>query len=87
MSNDKSNGHRGKLFGANGKYPQGHLNNEDEGELRLGIGHSDGKVIINFGKSVTWIAFDPEQAIEIACQILGTAKKIKGELPHMKEQS
>ncbi len=87
MSNNKIKGRSEHWFGATGMYPQGHLNDDDEGELRLGIGQSEGKVIINFGKSITWIAFDADQAIEIAGTILVEARKIKGELSHMKEQT
>ena len=79
MTDKEFNYLRGKLLGATGGYPQGHFN-DDEGELRLGIGVSEDKVIIHFGKSVTWIGFDADQAIELACQILGMAKKIKTEL-------
>lgn len=53
-------------LGATGKFPQGHLSPEDEGELMLGIGVMDGKVILNFGKPVMWIGFDHEQAIQLA---------------------
>ena len=85
MSNDKTNGLPNKLFGATGKYPQGHLNDDDEGELRIGIGVSEGKVVINFGTPVVWIGFDADQAIELACHILGTAKKIKDEVYNEKD--
>ena len=88
MTDDKNNENmRGKFFGATGKFPQGHLNEDDEGELKIGIGVSEGKVVINFGTPVVWIGFDADQAVELACHILGTAKKIKDELPHMGEQT
>ncbi len=78
MSDDKTIG-LPKLFGATGEYPQGHLRDDDEGELHLGIGVSEGKVIINFGKAVSWIGFDADQATEIGGNILLMAKKIKEE--------
>ncbi len=87
MSDDKTNDSPSKFFGATGKFPQGHLNDEDEGELKIGIGVSEGKVVINFGTPVVWIGFDVDQAIELACHILGTAKKIKEDLPYMKEKT
>lgn len=49
-----------------GEYPEGKLNNTDEGALTVGIGHQAGKVVITFPKQVSWIGFTPEQAIEIA---------------------
>lgn len=53
-------------LGPTGNFPQGKLNSNDEGELALGITHDKGKVIIDFGKPVAWIGFDPKQAKEIA---------------------
>jgi len=53
-------------IGPTGKFPQGRLTDNDEGELRVAIGQKDGKVVIDFGKPVAWIGFDPEQAEQIA---------------------
>lgn len=49
-----------------GEYPAGKLNAADEGALAVGIGHQHGKVVLQFPKSVAWIGFTPEQAVEIA---------------------
>jgi hypothetical protein len=32
----------------------------------VGIGHQQGKVVIQFPKAVSWLGFTPEQAIQIA---------------------
>jgi hypothetical protein len=48
------------------RFPLGKLTPEDEGELRLGITHVDGKVVLDFGKPVAWIGFTAEQAEQIA---------------------
>ena len=55
-------------YGATGKFPGGKLDETDEGELRFGVGHdaATGKVVINFGKSVSWLATDAEQAFALA---------------------
>jgi hypothetical protein len=49
-----------------GEYPHGKLNNTDEGAIAVGIGHQQGKVVIQFPKAVSWLGFTPEQAIQIA---------------------
>jgi hypothetical protein len=63
-------------FGATGKFPQGKLNDSDEGEIRLGISNFKGKVIMNFGKPTAWIGFDPKQARDIAEMLLKHADRI-----------
>jgi hypothetical protein len=65
-------------FGATGKFPQGQLGPDDEGELRIGIAHdSKGTVLINFGKEVSWLGMPPPVAIEFAKQILKHAGVFK----------
>lgn len=53
-------------LGATGNFPLGKLSEDDEGELRLAIGHTPEKVLLNFGKPVAWIGFAPDEAEEIA---------------------
>jgi len=65
-------------FGDTGRYPQGALSKDDEGELRFGVTTHNGKVVLNFGKPVEWIGFDADQAIEIAQQLIKRAGEIKG---------
>lgn len=57
-------------LGATGNFPQGKITERDEGELKLAVGHSPGKVIITFGKEVAWIGFTPQQAKDIAASLL-----------------
>lgn len=40
------------------KYPDGKLNENDNGELRIATYVKDGRVILDFGKDVSWIGFD-----------------------------
>jgi len=42
------------------KYPDGKLNNRDEGALRIATFVKDGRVIIDFGKDVSWFGFDKQ---------------------------
>lgn len=55
-------------IGSTGKFPQGKLNKDDEGELALRIGHDMVKelVIIEFGKNVSWLALDPATALQLS---------------------
>lgn len=59
-------------LGATGAYPQGKLNETDEGELNLAIcrDEGDGRIMIMFGKPVAWLAFSREEAVELASSIL-----------------
>ena len=52
-------------LGATGKFPMGKLNEDDEGELRLALGLSNGKIIFNFGKPVAWLGLDYETATSL----------------------
>jgi hypothetical protein len=68
---------RNNRFGATGKFPQGKLDPNDEGELSFGIGN-DGKLVhVNFGKPVIWFALTPDDAIRIGNGLIEQAKNIK----------
>jgi len=76
-----------KKIGPTGQYPNGELNEYDEGELILAVGCMKGNVIVDFGKPVAWIALPPYQAIEWAQAILKHAltlieSETKGEVGH-----
>lgn len=50
--------------GATGKYPDGKLGQNDEGELVIAISLLDGNHIrIEFGKSITWMAMNRNEAV------------------------
>lgn len=59
-------------FGATGTHPEGVLNDDDEGALRIGVAFDkkDGLVHLEFGKPVAWTAFPPEMAITLARSLL-----------------
>lgn len=46
-------------------YPDGKLNEEDEGEIGILIGLEDGNVIIQFPSPVVWLGLPGDQAIEM----------------------
>lgn len=64
-----------------GEFPDGKLNAQDEGALAVGIGHQDGRVVITFPKSVTWIGFTPDQAIDIAQSLIDHARQCGSKKP------
>ena len=62
-------------LGATGEFPEGKVSEDDEGELQLAVGRQGGKVIISFGKAVSWIGIDPGQAEELGNIIIKKAKE------------
>ncbi len=46
-------------FGATKRFPEGKINNSDEGELVIGVTHDSAHVIVNFGKPIVWLGFGP----------------------------
>lgn len=66
-------------LGPTGKFPEGHLNADDEGEIAIAIGKKDDKVILDFGKPIAWIGFTAEQAEQIASSLIEKASQIREE--------
>lgn len=62
-------------FGATGRHPEGKFTEEDEGQIRFGVAEKDGKVVLDFGKKVQWIAATPEQAKDLAGSLLNKARE------------
>lgn len=58
-----------------GEFPDGRLNKDDEGAVAVAIGHDQGRVKMQFPKNLNWIAFTPEQAIDIAQTLIEHARK------------
>lgn len=57
------------------RFPDGKMNDQDEGELMLAAGIEDGEVIIRFGKPIAWIGMTPEGAAQLAEILLEKARK------------
>lgn len=64
-------------LGATGRFPEGKLNSDDEGELRFEVAFDplNGIVRIDFGKPVTWLGLSPETAIAFAELLLKAAQR------------
>jgi hypothetical protein len=67
-------------LGATGRFPQGQLNPDDEGEIRVAVAADpkQQKVIIDFGKRVAWIGFDAAQATELGELLIAKAMECRG---------
>lgn len=64
-------------LGATGEFPEGKLNATDEGALRIAIGIESGKLRIDFGKPVAWVAMPKMNAIMFAEAIMRAATDLK----------
>lgn len=62
--------------GATGKFPQGKLREDDEGELRVAMGTVDGKIVLDFGKPLKWVAMTPEEALTFASKLQDRAAEL-----------
>lgn len=63
-------------LGATNKFPQGKLNKDDEGELRMAVFERNGKIIIDFGKDLNWIGFGKEEAQSLGELLINKAKNL-----------
>ena len=70
-------GFREEFLGPTGRFPEGKLTKTDEGEIQIGLTHKDGKVVLAFGKAITWIGFTPRQADDIADALRSHAEKAR----------
>lgn len=60
--------------GAIGSFPEGKLKPDDEGAIQFAVGEADGKVVIDFGTQVHWLAMTPQQAADFASAVLKHAR-------------
>jgi len=65
-----------QVLGPTDEYPDGMLNQEDEGELQIAVGPKGGKVAILFGKPVAWIAMTPSQAFKLSADLFNLASSM-----------
>lgn len=57
-------------LGATGRFPEGKLIAHDEGEIQFSVGLHQGKVVLDFGKSVAWVGMSGNQAIDLGNVLL-----------------
>lgn len=64
-------------LGGTGAFPEGRSQPNDEGELKMAIGVTDGGLVhIEFGKPIAWLSMSPGQAKEMAALLLRHAASI-----------
>lgn len=66
-----------RKIGPTGDYPEGKLNEADEGGLRVAIGVHDNRIILQFGKQVSWLGMDPENAQSMGEKLIQMAQTIR----------
>jgi len=64
-----------ETLGATGEFPEGKLNEDDEGELKMAVGHKGKLVFIDFGKPVKWMGMNPTEALQLAKMITEHAER------------
>ena len=57
-------------------FPEGRLNDDDEGELRVLVSVDDGNVRLDFGKPVAWISMPPEMCLAVAFALIKQAQQL-----------
>lgn len=64
-------------FGATGRYPDSSIDKTDEGEIIFSLSSHRGKVIVNFGKPVSWLGLDARQAGALAAALIQHANSCR----------
>lgn len=64
-------------LGATGRFPEGKLVDEDEGEIRISIGTAKGSVVLDFGKPTAWVGMTPDQAIDLGNTLIKHAEAVR----------
>lgn len=64
-------------FGSTGKYPDGSIDSTDEGEIIFNVSSHRGRVIVNFGKPVSWLGLDARQAGALAATLIQHANSCR----------
>lgn len=63
-------------LGPTGKFPEGKLHDHDKGELVTSLYTEKGKIVMDFGTKLKWVAMTPEQAIGLSGILLKKANEI-----------
>ena len=58
-------------------YSDGRLSKDDDGDLTISVGSDKGRVVLEFGKPIKWLAWPPEQAIEFAKELERKARCVQ----------
>lgn len=66
-----------KELGATHRFPEGRLTDADEGELTFAVTVRSGKVVVAFGKPVSWFGMGADQADLLADLLRQRAAQIR----------
>lgn len=58
------------------QYPDGKMNEDDEGQLRINLFEDQGRLILHFGKPTAWVGMDRATAMEIGQALIDRAKEL-----------
>lgn len=64
------------LLGSTGKFPEGKLSADDEGEIKIAIVIKDSKIIMDFGKPVAWFGFTKRQAKDLGQFLINKSNEL-----------
>lgn len=62
------------------KYPDGPLGQDDEGALNFGVYTQDGRVIMDFGKDLSWLGFDADSALALGEVLIKRANDLRSKM-------
>lgn len=65
----------GKMRELLGEFPDGKLNQHDEGAVAFLVGVEDGRVKLQFPKPIAWIGMTPDEAVGMAELLIRHARK------------
>ena len=57
------------------QFPDGKITPDDEGNISVAIGISNGNVIINFGKPIAWLGLPPAACMEMGRTLIKRARE------------
>jgi len=64
-------------MGATKKFPQGKLNQHDEGEIQFAVSHDHAHVRLDFGTPVAWLGMEPSLARALAGNLIKHAEAVE----------
>jgi hypothetical protein len=66
-------------LGATGRFPEGKIADNDEGEIQFGVARYKGKILINFEKPVAYVGMNIQQAKALISTLRRSIKDIERE--------
>lgn len=74
-------------LGPTGEFPGGHLTENDEGQIRIGVAVVKERVVMNFGTPIASLGFTAKQARDMANILRQYANKVEPRSgPHAKHR-